>query len=60
MEALELTDVSQWDEAPPSALEEREIGNLAFELWRRASRQDFVMDEDSDTEDGVACHASCL
>lgn len=61
METLELPDVSQWDDPPPPMLEEQEMDALAFELWRRASRQDITPEEDgSDAEETVACHASCL
>ena len=61
METLETAEVSQWDDAPPPALEEQEMDILAFELWRRASRQDVAPEEESPaTEETVACHASCL
>ena len=59
METLELT-LSQWDDAPPPALEEQEMDILAFELWRRASRQDIAATDEPETGETVACHASCL
>ena len=52
METLEVADVSQWDDAPPPALEEQEMDILAFALWRRASRPDIAPAEEvSDTEE---------
>jgi len=61
METLEVTEVSQWDDAPPAPLEEQEMDMLAFELWRRASRQDIAPEEENPgAEETVACHASCL
>ena len=61
METLELDELSQWDDAPPPMIEEQPMDILAFELWQRASRQDIAPVEDaSDGEDTVACHASCL
>lgn len=59
--AEELDEISQWDDAPPPVLEEQEMDVLAFELWQRGSRQDLTAAEDcTDTDETVACHASCL
>lgn len=59
--AEESAELSQWDDAPPHALEEEEMDILAFELWQRGSRQDAAAEEDcSGAEETVAGRASCL
>ena len=59
--AEELAEGTPWDDPPPPRLEEQEFDVLAFELWQKASRQGLAADEDwPDTEEAVACHASCL
>jgi hypothetical protein len=57
----ELSEISQWDDAPPPNMAEEEMDILAFELWHRGSWPELVTeDEWLGEEEALRCHASCL